>query len=270
MYAGDLTRQGLWEALKARRCYATTGQRIVLSVLADGHTMGEEYSTSRPPTLSIHVVGTDPLASVELRDGNRLLYSHLPTDFGPPSLDQLLVRWTGACRRSRGRQTVWDGHLCLDRGTITHAETYAFESSGLEDELVEVTDTNVVWRSVTSGDVDGLLLSLDAPQNARVTFSSAPATFSFRLSDLADGPLVVDAGGVGQQVTVSRATDKKGPCIAQFEFRDHGVAAGSHAYWVRVVQADDGRAWSSPIFVNYDMAALAVRNQPTNQASQQT
>ena len=30
IYASELTREGLWEALKARRCYGTTGQRILL------------------------------------------------------------------------------------------------------------------------------------------------------------------------------------------------------------------------------------------------
>ena len=49
--ARTLTREGIWEAIKARRCYATSGQRIALSVQADGHPMGSEFSVSGAPRI---------------------------------------------------------------------------------------------------------------------------------------------------------------------------------------------------------------------------
>ena len=39
--AEDLTREGVYEALFARRCYATNGARIVLRAALNGHRMGE-------------------------------------------------------------------------------------------------------------------------------------------------------------------------------------------------------------------------------------
>jgi len=49
VYATDLTREGIWEALRARRTYATTGERILLSVTVDGQPMGSEFDTDGEP-----------------------------------------------------------------------------------------------------------------------------------------------------------------------------------------------------------------------------
>jgi len=35
-------------------------------------------------------------------------------------------------------------------------------------------------------------------------------------------------------------------------FRDEAPQAGSHAYWIRVRQADGALAWSTPIFVTLE------------------
>ncbi len=66
--ATDVTRKAVFDALWNRRCYATTGPRILLDFTVDGEQMGSELS--RPPgarlTIAARVAGTAPLASVEL------------------------------------------------------------------------------------------------------------------------------------------------------------------------------------------------------------
>jgi hypothetical protein len=42
--ATELTREGILEALRARRCYATTGQRYLLEFTVDGRQMGSELT----------------------------------------------------------------------------------------------------------------------------------------------------------------------------------------------------------------------------------
>lgn len=64
--APENTREELWNALTARRTYATTGTRIYLDFEADGHPMGWSYAANGPPTLSVRVAGTNRLASVEV------------------------------------------------------------------------------------------------------------------------------------------------------------------------------------------------------------
>ena len=63
--ARAVTREAVMEALIARRCYATSGAKIVLDVTADGEPMGSELPASSA-SFEVHVVGTGPIAAIEL------------------------------------------------------------------------------------------------------------------------------------------------------------------------------------------------------------
>jgi hypothetical protein len=66
IYATELTREALWEAMWARRVYGTTGERILVDFRLNGHLMGEEVVVASPPRLEVQVAGTAPLSRVEL------------------------------------------------------------------------------------------------------------------------------------------------------------------------------------------------------------
>jgi len=77
--ASDQTRASLWDALHHRRCYATTGERIILGLYLAGFPMGSETNTQEKHGLSINrhlsgfVAGTTDLESVELiRNGKTI------------------------------------------------------------------------------------------------------------------------------------------------------------------------------------------------------
>lgn len=66
VYARDLTREAIWEALLCRRTYATSGAQIVLGFSINGHLMGSRVELGRGSSakLSIHVMGTSALHKV--------------------------------------------------------------------------------------------------------------------------------------------------------------------------------------------------------------
>ena len=62
--AKDLTRESIFYALKERRCYATTGTRILLNFKINNHIMGQEIKLSskkKSRRIYIHVAGTAPI-----------------------------------------------------------------------------------------------------------------------------------------------------------------------------------------------------------------
>lgn len=79
----DLTRAAVFDALRRRRCYATTGARIVLDLRVGGAGMGAEAVVRRAPRVELAVHGTAPLAEVALlRDGRPIRVEHpAGTDF---------------------------------------------------------------------------------------------------------------------------------------------------------------------------------------------
>jgi hypothetical protein len=64
--AQALTRQAIMDALRARRCYATSGAKILLDLRADGFPMGSELEARRGASFEVHAVGTCALRSIEL------------------------------------------------------------------------------------------------------------------------------------------------------------------------------------------------------------
>ncbi len=244
VYAAELTREGLWEALKARRCYGTTGQRILLEVTADGRPMGSEFQASAPPEISVKVTGTAPVERVDVFRGLEQVYSFPETV--ERAEDKVRVAWSGQRIRARNRLVRWDGGLTLEGGRILAAEGYAFDSAS--EGIQETTAQSVTWKSVTTGDADGVVLTLDAPPEAVLNFKTDVVNRSVSLREIAGGPVRVDAGGIEIAVVFEQAplgVDRE----AAFSFRESDLPSGRHPYWVRVTQTDGAKAWASPIYV---------------------
>jgi uncharacterized protein DUF3604 len=66
----ELTRENLWDALAARHCYATTGERILLNFTINGHLMGSELPLTEKRNIHISVVGSGKIKSIEIIRNN--------------------------------------------------------------------------------------------------------------------------------------------------------------------------------------------------------
>ena len=79
VYASSLTRDGIWNGLWNRRCYATTRARILLEFEINGHVMGEEFTVKlgeqKTRCLTINVYGTSPIQEVDIIKNSRTLES---------------------------------------------------------------------------------------------------------------------------------------------------------------------------------------------------
>jgi hypothetical protein len=75
--AEEFSRQGLVEAIKKRHAYAAT-DNIVLDVRCGSAIMGDEVRTARP-RFSVAVLGTGPLATVEVLRDSAVVHTVRPT-----------------------------------------------------------------------------------------------------------------------------------------------------------------------------------------------
>jgi hypothetical protein len=69
--AKELTREAIFDALKARCCYATTGARIILKVTVNGQPMGSVVEVPKEKAgearnLHISAIGTDVITKIEV------------------------------------------------------------------------------------------------------------------------------------------------------------------------------------------------------------
>jgi len=99
------TRQGLWWALKARRCYGTTGQRIRSEIMADGWPMGVKFTTGEPSGIQVQVWGTEPIERVDIFRGLEQVYTY--SEQVARDADRVRVAWSGQRIRARNRLVRW-------------------------------------------------------------------------------------------------------------------------------------------------------------------
>jgi hypothetical protein len=66
VYAEDLTRSAIFDAIRKRRCYATTGDPIEVVFKVNGHLMGWEITATDGPLIEGEVKGVRKLIAVEV------------------------------------------------------------------------------------------------------------------------------------------------------------------------------------------------------------
>lgn len=252
--AEELTRESIWEAFRNRRCYGTSGPRILLDVSVNGHPMGSEPVLSDPPVMSVRVVGTAPIDTVQVRRGTSTVYTYsaLP-EVQASDLYRVRLAWRGAKNRDRSRPLDWTGTANVWGGTLTGVENYAIDNP--LDGVSGWSERHVSWNSHTCGDWDGVILDLDGDPDTVVDFSSPVIRFRFRLGELDEGPVEHQGPYLEQRIVAQRLPAREAPREVSFEWRDEIPVPGLNPYWVWVTQADGELAWSTPIYAQWNAAA---------------
>ncbi|MCB0085172.1 MAG: hypothetical protein KDE47_29730 [Caldilineaceae bacterium] len=107
----------------------------------------------------------------------------------------------------------------------------------------------ITWQSATAGNYAGFTVRVAGNSESRLQFTSAPCEFACTLKQVQLAPLVVDAGAVNKRVAIGPAPRTDGPDTVELSYRDTQPLTGETPYWVRIVQVDQGMAWSSPVYV---------------------
>ena len=268
----ELSRGALWSALKARRCYGTTGARILLELRAGEAAMGAEITVSSLPPFDVRVEGTAPIERVDFfRDD--VMIDSVDMMSGAAGLanatagasatvaataavaattsNAVRVAWCGASAPGNWQRArmLWEGLIRIDGASIVDLREWALDTP---DEGVRESDAHTVrFRTITAGDWDGVILTLDAIDTAEITFVSEPMTLHARLCDLrGTEPRTFEADNPARKLELRRLPSTMPAPGWKGRFIDTSPCQGDHAYWIRVRQSDGEYAWSTPIFVS--------------------
>jgi hypothetical protein len=267
----ELTRDALFEALRHRRHYGTTGVRLYLDLRASfgrpviGFSEDPQFGPARefatrealmgdiirpggvPMRLAAEVIGTAPIERVDVMHGTSVAQTIRPyvaADLGR----RVRVLWQGAEYRGRGRETLWEGKLAIAGNRIARFAPVNFLNP--ERRVQETAaGTALAWSSVTTGNLAGIDLWLDEAQHGRLSIETSVVSGTVDLAALADDTIAFDGGGLGRRISVYRLPE------ADWSRRvalDHEIsfAGGSDLpVYLRVTQADGNQAWSSPIYL---------------------
>lgn len=246
--AEELTRESIFNALKARRCYGTTGARISLWMEANGRIMGEEFKANGSVKIRTGVIGTAPVEALILMRGREIIHKVRPTAFETVrSSRRIRVSWEGARIRGRTRRAVWNGEIRVEGPHILEARTFAFDSSA--DGIVEQNAHKVIFRSSTTGDMDGIDLVLNQAKEGRISFQSGQGNIQMDLSQLEDEICTYKFGGLGLMVKIQRYPEQLQATSLDLVREIQLIPNSVNPLLVKAIQEDGHIAWSSPIFI---------------------
>jgi len=245
VYAKDLTRQSLWEAIKARHTYGTTGERIFLSVTSGGHMMGDGFTAQGAPSFGIEVAGTGAIAEIQVLRGSETIYRY--SGSLPRKPGGVTVQYSGVRSRARAKAMPWTGRVAVKGAAILSAEPFAYNQP--DEGITLMSNQTVCFQSATSGDIDGFDLEVTDLRGAAFTFASQNVSFAFDGLDVMAGRIERKVGGVNGLVEVFQTPEAEKRDVSM-TFTDHEALKGqTHAYWVKVTQKDGHMAWSSPMYI---------------------
>lgn len=274
--ASERSRDALFDAMRARRTYATTGDRMILDVRLNGAQMGERIEFSEQRKLDGRVIGTAPIDTITIFKNDQEIWRRdYLTDSAASTTRKLQLaflsdatpkHWGDAprgWRHWRGRMRIEGGRIDSARGidfvnpnaqTLEredNGEGYRFatisrgDASPIELEVSELTDDAVLVLEIEDGLETG-----SAPPFYRRHQIMPGGTFRLPVADLTNGTLAVQVPGPDYiDGILLRRIVEQGVRDVSFELSDADEPRQGDYYYVRVRQANDAAAWSSPIWV---------------------
>jgi len=268
VWASELTRHGLWEAMTNRRTYALTGDRIAVQLSVNGYPMGSIAPAARERCIEVSVVGGAPLDYVEILWNNRPIHRWSAHEALPPSADDpvkvlLEVGWG-----QYGTYVDWQVELEIVGGRLlsveprlrgaeilspqaTHAEVHAFSSWCQEGDRAVTFHTRTWGNPNTSTPgMQGICLEILPQREAEIRGRINGREVRVSLSDLKQSSQAAFLGDFLSPAFLFHRAVPRTEYTCQTRLIHAPQSDGRDWYYVRVRQQNDQWAWSSPIWVD--------------------
>lgn len=269
IYARDLSRESLLEAIRERRTIAATGDRIALAFRINGKWGGSTLPFTSSRTLSVAVDARDEVDRVEIVKNDRVIHRMFPEDHA-----MRRRQWTGEalCRLEFGwgpwgmldmtRVCDWEISASIEGGKLRAAHP-CFQSGPFDERrrnrIVERGENSVRIVSYTSRAdahaqraTNSVVLHVSGGEDAVLEVSLAkPAVRKYRktLRELARyNDLEITGPFQSETILIHRLVTPEFFRLS-YEVPDQGRRGTTDWYYARVCQANGHQAWSSPIWV---------------------
>ena len=276
LLAPELSRAGLFDALRRRHHYATTGCRMVLDVNAAFESEARLYdddpnvgpTRDRPGRhammgaivqsdadtleLTIEAHAAAPIERLEIRNGLDVLETWRPFDDATLGR-RIRVIWEGSEYRGRGRQTIWDGGCTLEGNSVVRFSP--INMWNLDKKIVQTAPGTLSWAALTTGGFGGFDAWLADARSGTLRIDTPLVKCEVPIADIGREDLVFTAGGIGRAIRLFRLPDENPEHRLHLKRRIKLEPDGDNALYVRLTQEDGHLIWSSPIYVFRDKSA---------------
>jgi hypothetical protein len=267
--ARELSREAIFDALRDRRTYAVTGDRIALDFALNGRMMGQELAYARDRRFEISVSGWDQVDRVELLKNNRVIHRDFPVDrepsrgsFNKPVLVRFEYGWGPWPALGWGGTADWDFDLTVDGGRIVDLQT-CFTSGPLDegrrDRVVERNErtARIVSFTALKEQVDdysqkAIVLKIEGDPSTKVTVSCrrpSKCALTQSLRQLTESNEMLFTRPFPWESAMLHRVVFAENYETSFTVEDQDDGSNVNWYYARVTQANGELAWSSPIWI---------------------
>ena len=268
VWADELTRESIMEAIKARRTYAVNADRIELDFKLNGRWMGESVPAVGRRDIEVSVKGEDVIDRVEVLRNNRVIHREHPIDREPseagwnePVLLRIEYGWGPWAAFDMPRTADWRLRVEVKGGKLLavspHFQSRPFDEDR-RDRVMSLTEQSFELVSYTSRlqayeerPTKDVVIEIQGSRKTEITMSfSAPAqlTFTKTLGELAESNDVLFTGEFSSESVLLHRVVFADNYRARFSYSD-AESTSDAWYQVRVAQTNGSYAWSSPIWV---------------------
>jgi len=222
---------------------------IDLKLVANGKVfMMGDIAEAGPetPQLQVSLAGTAPIDRVEIRNGVELIKTLRPCardNLGP----RLKIVWGGAQVRGRDRLVNWDGHLVVHGNSVSAAVPLNFWNANTP--LEHISNRQLAWKSVTTGGTSGMILTLERLDVGTLEINTTQGHIEVDIPSMGLEPGVWNFGGLQKQIRIYRLPDQPPAAEFSFSLSVTGLHQGDNPIYIHMVQEDEHRAWTSPIYL---------------------
>ncbi|MFT3817208.1 MAG: DUF3604 domain-containing protein [Rubrivivax sp.] len=270
LLARELTRDGLFEALRRRHHYATTGCRAHVDVRVrfdhgaelfdDDPQLGGKVCGRVPAarmgdilrsdddgvTLEVDVATQAPIERIEIRNRMQVLETWRP--YAKAELGRRIrIIWEGSEYRGRGRQSVWDGTATLAGNAFTRFTPINLWN--LDKQVTQPAAEKLAWTALTTGGFGGADAMLTDADAGTLAIDTGLVKAQLRVADIGLEDIVLDSGGgIARRMRLFRLPEQNEACNARFTRRIARTGA-EDALYVCITLEDGHRIWSSPTYL---------------------
>jgi hypothetical protein len=267
--APELTRESIFDAIRDRRTYAVTGDRIAVDFQVNGQLMGRELPYTRRRELSVNVTGWDQLDRIEILKNNRVMHRNFPMDRVPtagsweePVLLRFEYGWGPWPALDMTRICDWDFNITVEGGVLENVQP-CFQAGPLDearrDKIVERSGGHLRVQSFTAlrqqfEDIStkAVVLKIRGGPETNVTVALNKPTnvsLSQTFGQLARSNEMLFTGDFPKESAMLHRLVFADHYHTSYKVTDTDDGEGLNWYYLRAVQANSQYAWSSPIWV---------------------
>ena len=271
LIASELTRDAVFDCLRKRHHFATTGNRLHLDVSVkfpggamcwqrdpavfddvptssvDTAQMGDIVSYQGTTVdLKFEIVASSPIEKVEVRNAMRPVAIVRPYSVDAVG-SRVRVLLSGADRRGKGSRSRWRGLATVSGARIDRFAAVAAWNPELPCRLVD--ERTVEFQSRTAGNMMGFDLWLAEESGATLEIETNHGNAKLALSDIGHDESRTELGGLDRHIRVMRLPDENPHLTLHGTISVPIAPDGDNPLWICVTTEDAHQAWSSPVYV---------------------